>query len=102
MSILLEVLGEQINILRRLQQLLRVSHVLVHFVYRPRCNRFHLVSLLHCKIYVLLTDSCAVGVGYQALNAGGGGNSVALGYQTLLVENTSGGNNVAIGCASGS
>ena len=60
MSILLEVLGEQINILRRLQQLLRVSHVLVHFVYRPRCNRFHLVSLLHCKIYVLLTDSCAV------------------------------------------
>ena len=47
------------------------------------------------------TLSSAVGVGYQALNAGGGGNSVALGYQTLLVENTSGGNNVAIGYRAG-
>ena len=44
----------------------------------------------------------AVAIGYNALTYGGGGNSVAVGYQAGLNEVNAGGNNVYIGKSAGS
>ena len=37
---------------------------MVHFVYRPRSNRFHLIRFLHREVHVFHADSGAVVVEY--------------------------------------
>ncbi len=64
MSIFLKVFSKHIYVLRGGEQLFCFSHILVHFVYRPRSYRLHLVCLLHREVYILHADAGAVVVEY--------------------------------------
>ncbi len=56
MSILLEVLREQINLLRVLQQFLGLSHVLVHFLDWTSSDNFYFVGLSDRSVQIIRLD----------------------------------------------
>ena len=56
MSILLEVLREQIYLLRVLQQFLGLSHVLVHFLDWTSSDNFYFVGLSDRSVQIIRFD----------------------------------------------